>query len=210
MNESLLKQINNTVFDLQSAEYQTYERPLKRLAKLLQDPSLEKINQALTASVNLDSFLAENGLRVSGMVGTDKLDWPDEPEKALGLTWLLIQKLASDENFAFQFSHHYFSSGSSKIVAGFRSMTGQLIIPFARDYADYVRAKASSPQSSNTMTNLNTLAFAKEVFIVHGHDEAALYGLARFIEQIGLKAIVLKEMPNQGRTIVEKFEGVVV
>ena len=206
MNEGLFKQINNAVLDLQSAEYQTYERPLKRLAKLLHDPALEEINRELTVIVNLDSFLAENGSRVSGMVGSDKLDWPDDLKQTLGLTWLLIQKLASDENFAFQFSHHYYSSGSSKIVPGLRSMTGQLIIPFVRDYAEYVRAKASSSQPSNPMTNANALVIAEDIFIVHGHDEAALQGLARFIEQIGLKAIVLKEMPDQGRTIVEKFE----
>lgn len=45
-----------------------------------------------------------------------------------------------------------------------------------------------------------------KVFIVHGHDEAALLGLARFLEQIQLKAIVLSELPNQGRSIIEKFE----
>ncbi|MCA1365806.1 nucleotide-binding protein [Bradyrhizobium sp. BRP14] len=45
-----------------------------------------------------------------------------------------------------------------------------------------------------------------KVFIVHGHDDAALQGLARFLEKIGLEAIILKEQPNQGRSIIEKFE----
>lgn len=44
------------------------------------------------------------------------------------------------------------------------------------------------------------------VFVVHGHDEAALQGLARFLEKLGLEAIILKEQPDQGRTIIEKFE----
>ncbi len=205
MNEDLFKQMNNAVLDLQSAEYQTYERPLKRLAKLLQDPSLAEINLSLTKDVDLESFLSENDSRVAGMVGADKLDWPDDSEKTLALALLLIYKLAGSESFAFQFSHHYFSSGSSKVIAGLRSMTGQLIIPFLRDYRDHVLAKTSSSKNS-TMLNANTATASREVFIVHGHDEAALNALARFIEQIGLKAIVLKERPDQGRTIVEKFE----
>lgn len=44
------------------------------------------------------------------------------------------------------------------------------------------------------------------VFIVHGHDEEAKQSVARCIEQLGLKAIILHEQPSQGRTIIEKFE----
>lgn len=47
---------------------------------------------------------------------------------------------------------------------------------------------------------------SNRVFVVHGHDEAALQSLARFLEKLGLEAIVLKEQPDQGRTIIEKFE----
>ena len=44
-----------------------------------------------------------------------------------------------------------------------------------------------------------------KVFVVHGHDEAAREGVARFLEKIGLRAIILTEQPNRGRTIIEKF-----
>jgi predicted nucleotide-binding protein len=44
------------------------------------------------------------------------------------------------------------------------------------------------------------------VFVVHGHDEAALQAVARFLEQLGLQPIVLREQPDSGRTIIEKFE----
>lgn len=46
----------------------------------------------------------------------------------------------------------------------------------------------------------------KKVFVVHGHDEGAKQTLARFLEKIGLEAIILSEQPDQGRTIIEKFE----
>lgn len=45
------------------------------------------------------------------------------------------------------------------------------------------------------------------VFIVHGHDEAAKESVARFVEKLGLRAIILHEQPNAGRTIIEKFEA---
>lgn len=48
--------------------------------------------------------------------------------------------------------------------------------------------------------------FTKQVFIVHGHDEALLSQVARLIEKLGLEAIILKEQADQGKTIIEKFE----
>lgn len=46
-----------------------------------------------------------------------------------------------------------------------------------------------------------------KVFVVHGHDDAALQGVARFLERLELTTIILKEQPDQGRTIIEKFEA---
>jgi len=49
-------------------------------------------------------------------------------------------------------------------------------------------------------------ASRRKVFVVHGHDDAALHAVARCLEQLGLDAIVLREQPDVGRTIIEKFE----
>ncbi|MBR6421491.1 nucleotide-binding protein [bacterium] len=49
------------------------------------------------------------------------------------------------------------------------------------------------------------LDFSK-VFIVHGHDEGLKYKIARLIENQEIKPIILHEQPNQGATIIEKFE----
>lgn len=48
-----------------------------------------------------------------------------------------------------------------------------------------------------------------KVFVVHGHDEAATQAVARFLEQLELQAIILREQPDAGRTIIEKFEDCV-
>lgn len=45
-------------------------------------------------------------------------------------------------------------------------------------------------------------------FIIHGHNELRKLEVARFIENdLGLKSIILHEKPNQGKTIIEKFEN---
>lgn len=47
----------------------------------------------------------------------------------------------------------------------------------------------------------------KKVFIVHGHDDAMKLDITRFIELLNLKPIILSEQPNNGQTIIEKFES---
>ena len=46
----------------------------------------------------------------------------------------------------------------------------------------------------------------RRVFVVHGRDEGAKQSVARCLEKLELEAIILHEQPNQGRTLMEKFE----
>ena len=47
---------------------------------------------------------------------------------------------------------------------------------------------------------------SRKVFVVHGHDNEAKEGAARFLERLGLQPIILHEQPSSGRTVIEKFE----
>ena len=61
---------------------------------------------------------------------------------------------------------------------------------------------------TETVSTAKTLPSSggRKVFVVHGKDEAALHVVARFLEQLGLEAIILREQVDAGRTIIEKFE----
>ena len=48
--------------------------------------------------------------------------------------------------------------------------------------------------------------FGDEVFIVHGHNEAAKYKVANFVKDLDLTATILDEQPSRGQTIIDKFE----
>jgi hypothetical protein len=54
------------------------------------------------------------------------------------------------------------------------------------------------------LTHLTSLS--RKIFIVHGHDDAAKEAVARFIHQMDLSPVILNEQPNEGQTIIEKFE----
>lgn len=61
-----------------------------------------------------------------------------------------------------------------------------------------MRSASPSPTPSRTPGN--------EIFIVHGRNNEAKETVARFLEHLGRKPIILHEQPNKGRTIIEKFE----
>lgn len=48
--------------------------------------------------------------------------------------------------------------------------------------------------------------FRRNVFIVHGHDENARNATELFIKKLDLHPIVLRDLPNGGRAILDKFE----
>lgn len=195
----LFSQINNAVLDLQASQLQTFERPLKTLARLLHDPALEAINGKLRAMVDLDAFLTESEKTGGSMVGSQQLLWPAEAEKCLGLTLILIDRLADNSDYAINFGHTFFYAGN-KLIAGIHSLTKQLIIPFVRDYRTYVENQGDTkPKLIVAKTN--------KIFIVHGHDGEARESVARFLSQIGFDPIILHEQANRGRTIIEKVEA---
>ena len=45
----------------------------------------------------------------------------------------------------------------------------------------------------------------RNVFVIHGHDEAAKHELARFLKRLEFDPVILSEQPSKGNTIIEKF-----
>lgn len=65
------------------------------------------------------------------------------------------------------------------------------------------------PNNTAPVSPVSALTVARnkrKVFIVHGRDDLAKYEVSRFIEQLGLEAIILHEQANAGMTIIEKIE----
>lgn len=48
-------------------------------------------------------------------------------------------------------------------------------------------------------------SFGTSIFLVHGHSEGVLHAVARFLEKLNVRVIILREQANSGRTIIEKF-----
>ncbi len=194
----LLDEIKNAVLDLQRSEFQSFDRPLKALARLLHHSDLQAINRQLVEAVDFNAFMAASEATGGGMAGSHKLVWPDDQQQVLGLTLLLIDELAANPDYAVQFCFKYFHPGS-KIIAGIHMMVAQVFVPFIRDYKTYVLSHGQPvPRVIKSIS--------KKIFIVHGHDQGVREAVARFLERIEFEPIILHEQANQGHTIIEKIE----
>ena len=88
-------------------------------------------------------------------------------------------------------------------IRGLESATAILesMIEEIKEYwEDEIQKPISFNRSKNGRTNTN------EVFVIHGRDNETKETVARFLEHLSLKPIILHEQSNQGRTIIEKFE----
>ncbi len=152
-----LNEIAETVLELQSADYQTIQRPMNALARLIRAPILESVVSPLIDGINLDAWL-EAGYETQGsMVGSAVLGWPDNLEAELGTTLLLIHRMAEDSDFMQNFSFTFYHSGN-QYTPTLRKMVGSVIVPFNRKLARYVKSKLqisnSHSQHSPVMNNI--------------------------------------------------------
>lgn len=136
MVKTALREINNAVLDLQSADYNTFERPLERLAQALNGPDLKEITADLKATADFDKFL-EGASRGGSMMGSARLNWPADRKEELGLVIELIERGAKNPHWFLNIAHTYYYSGR-KIVGDIRKITTPVVIPFNRDFASYV------------------------------------------------------------------------
>lgn len=66
--------------------------------------------------------------------------------------------------------------------------------------------KPQFPAQSLTPVSIKVARNKRKVFVVHGRDNEAKQEVSRFIEKLGLEAIILHEQASSGMTIIEKIE----
>lgn len=91
-----------------------------------------------------------------------------------------------------------FRSEMDKSITRLESILGRLELIPEHSFGPFAKGGEQLPSASG--------ALGSDVFIVHGHDEAAKESAARLVGKLGLRAVILHEQPNAGNTIIEKFE----
>lgn len=147
---SALENLNNAILDLQLADHNTYERPVKKVAAALNAPELKAANKRLRDNVDFEDFI-ENSNRGGSISGSSQLKWPLETEHELGLILQIIEKAGNDPSWLLSFTHQWFYDGN-KIIAGVRKFTRSILIPFARDYKTFIANLSSTGGSESKIS----------------------------------------------------------
>jgi hypothetical protein len=203
IDPATLRQIENVVSDLRNSEYQSFSKHLKKLSRLLHSPEFEPATARLIKDIDLEGWLKAGEDTQGGMIGSAKLEWPSEHEKELGTVVLLIDRFADNPDEALNFAHTFYYSGNN-ITSNLQNLARQVIVPFARDYIDYLKRETGVVEP--TLLPVRSGPAARKVFVVHGHDDGAREAVARYLEKLGFEAIILHEQASRGRTIIEKIE----
>lgn len=95
------------------------------------------------------------------------------------IMWISPEDIVSYDKYTKDITKQVFASAKEKIEKGNTS---------------------SKPAKANQTPDMT------KIFIVHGQDDLAKTELARFIEKLGFKAIILHEQVSSGKTIIEKIE----
>lgn len=141
--EAVYRRLNNAASDASNATYSTYGEAMKKLSRALRSPEIESITKRLTDGVDAKSWLAEVKGRRQG-IGNVTAEWPDNQEQEFGLKIALIDLFAADPNEAMQCSYVLYWTGNN-ITSNINNMTRQLIVPFVRDYIDYLKSNFPAP-----------------------------------------------------------------
>jgi predicted nucleotide-binding protein len=195
-----LREVRNAILDLQSSDFDTYDRPLKRLAATLRSTDLQQYTDQLKEGVDFDAFVAAANPG-GGMAGSASLNWPTDRTQELGLTITLIERGAEDPDWFMNLAFHFYHGGNHAI-ASIRKLISSVLIPFNRDFTAWV--EENTPRHPIARAEPSDL---HRVFIVHGHDDAPRETVARFLANVGLDPVILHEQANRGMTIAEKLEA---
>ena len=84
----------------------------------------------------------------------------------------------------------------------FRDITRDIL----KECKSQIQEDTSNKPEATTPNIIQAPMNTSQVFIVHGHDDAAKSEAARFVENLGFKAIILHEQASLGDTIIEKIE----
>jgi predicted nucleotide-binding protein len=129
----------------------------------------------------------------------------------------LLKQLFSTQELATEYSrsvYHgpmvvsYDGRGRDELGILHRSMDGE--ISCLVSIVDRLELYPAPSESSGTPESFATPAIQNtdftHVFLVHGHDDGAKESTARFLEKLGITAVILHEQPNLGKTLIEKLE----
>ena len=131
--------------------------------------------------------------------------WQRNTRVAITKTFVNESQQSTDfDNISFSSFLGGTDSGFQRAYVDGLESAGSVLKSMIEEINEYWEDENQTPTSSKIHENAQIIT--NEIFIVHGRDEGAKNMVARFLERLDLKPVILAEIPGKGRTIIEKFE----
>ncbi|MDD4157710.1 MAG: nucleotide-binding protein [Candidatus Cloacimonetes bacterium] len=151
------------------------------------DLSEDKLNKQFIDPYNNGSSIIINGKKIEHN-DIERIRINRTKQNSLELFPIVRRERAASSNKTSETSDKWYVANKGEEIT-------DDLIKIPRDY------KKSNIDTDST----ETMPQSNQIFVVHGHDEVMKQAVARTLEKLDLKPIILHEKPNQGRTIIEKF-----
>lgn len=115
--------------------------------------------------------------------------------------------VAEFKSISFSLSAFVSGTPDSYFVAAYRKgldSAASLLESMIDEIQEYWEEDEESSRISDARVTVHKNT--NKVFVIHGQDKSVQETVARFLERLNLKPVILHEQPNEGRTIIEKFE----
>lgn len=189
------------------------KRPIKT-EKTLLNKSKSDFEQELVEQINIGQKIIENRIENDETFTKARREFSEWSDYNLEL---LKQSFSEPYN---EYWRSYDNAGNAiglfAKIGGHRQQPGEILNEFIqkvdskldnlKKLKNKVKLIESSVYEAQAIVKTEVQRNMSQVFIVHGHDEEAKTKTARFVEKLGLEAIILHEKASSSRSIIEKIE----
>ena len=127
----------------------------------------------------------------------------EHSQQAHDFGWISYEPLVyADDDLGYGWGDGHPQHHNEEFTSGLQSAKEHLLSIRAEVEKYFESKDESTPAKGGRVRTIG-----RQVFVVHGHDTELLLKVKEFLREIHLDPIVLREQPNQGRTIIEKFEN---
>lgn len=208
--KATLKDFEDLASDLMQSDSSTFTNNFNHLYEFIESDAVMRIVTADLRDhpdVDIDKWLKDFEESGKGRLGSHTYSLPRDKSAQAATIFQLFRKTHDGDTdpsrviASFAINAYGITNYNDCIYKFNESITHKIIRileqrleELAQQSTRQVREKAQPTMPTN------------RVFIVHGHDDKVKETVARFVEKLGLEAIILHEQANRGQTIIEKFE----
>ncbi|PBC23476.1 MULTISPECIES: hypothetical protein [unclassified Mesorhizobium] len=149
--QDFLDEYDDLTERLLRARYQDFASLAKRVLLMFDHaPAATSTRiQWLRSLFPIEKIEAEVLVEPKGMVGSGRMNWPQDLEQSLGAQINLLASFTVKDDRAWQFARDYFYSRSNNINDTLHEMTGHLLEPMFRDLRRYLVRQRNNPVEIN-------------------------------------------------------------